>query len=126
MKIRHIAIKVDDLEAAGDFYENYLGFRDVRKGRNRDHFSRHMTDGNIDIALVKYDSEDSSNEAKAAGEGPCIHHIGFEVDDFEARIEEIKGKGYEIISNPGVVPVKFRAPGGAITKFAPRSHFKLD
>ena len=85
-----------------------------------------MTDGNIDIALVKYDSEDSSNEAKAAGEGPCIHHIGFEVDDFEARIEEIKGKGYEIISNPGVVPVKFRAPGGTIAEFAPRAHCKLD
>ncbi len=126
MKIRHIAIKVDDLEAAGDFYENYLGFRDVRKGRNRDHFSRHMTDGNIDIALVKYDSEDSSNEVKAAGTGPCIHHIGFEVDDLEARIEEIKSRGYEIISNPGVVPVKFRAPGGTIAEFAPPSHFKLD
>ena len=38
MKLRHIAIKVDDLEAAGDFYENFLGFRDVRQGRNRDHF----------------------------------------------------------------------------------------
>ncbi|MCH9050232.1 MAG: VOC family protein [Proteobacteria bacterium] len=126
MKIRHIAIKVDDIEAAGDFYENTLGFRDVRKGRNRDHFSRHMTDGNIDIALVKYDSEDSSNEVKAAGAGPCIHHIGFEVDDLEARIEEIKEKGYEIISDPGVVPVKFRAPGGTITEFAPRAHFKLD
>ena len=126
MKIRHIAIKVDDIEAAGDFYENTLGFRDVRKGRNRDHFSRHMTDGNIDIALVKYDSEDSSNEVKAAGAGPCIHHIGFEVDDLEARIEEIKDKGYEIISDPGVVPVKFRAPGGTITEFAPRAHFKLD
>lgn len=126
MKIRHIAIKVDDLEAAGDFYENYLGFRDVRQGRNRDHYSRHMTDGNIDIALVKYDSEASSKEVKAAGTGPCIHHIGFEVDDLEARIEEIKEKGYEIISDPGVVPVKFRAPGGTITEFAPQSHFKLD
>ena len=126
MNIRHTAIKGDHLDAAGDFYDNYLGFRVVRQGRNRDPFSRHMTDGNIDIALVKYDSEDSSNEAKAAGTGPCIHHIGFEVDDLEARIEEIKEKGYEIIADPGVVPVKFRAPGGTITEFAPRAHFKLD
>ena len=126
MKLRHIAIKVDDLEAAGDFYENYLGFRDVRKERNRDHYSRHMTDGNVDIALVSYDSEDSSDEVKAGGTGPCIHHIGFEVDDIEARIEYLKDKGYEIISNPGVIPVKFRAPGGTIAEFAPTSHFKLD
>ncbi len=53
MKLAHIAIKVDDLEAAGEFYENFLGFRDVRQGVNRDHYSRHMTDGNIDVALVR-------------------------------------------------------------------------
>ena len=38
MKISHIAIKVDDLETAGDFYQTFLGFRDVRQGRERDHF----------------------------------------------------------------------------------------
>ena len=126
MKLSHIAIKVDDLEAAGEFYEKHLGFRDVRQGRVRDHFSRHLTDGNIDIALIKYDSDESSNEAMAAGAGPCIHHLGFAVDDLETQVKEIKDKGYEIISDPGVVPVKFRAPGGAIAEFAPASHFDID
>ncbi len=126
MKLAHIAIKVDDLEAAGEFYENFLGFRDVRQGVNRDHYSRHMTDGNIDVALVKYESDDSSDEVKAGGPGPCIHHIGFAVEDLDATIKEIKDKGLEIISAPGVVPVKFRAPGGTIAELAPVHHFDID
>ena len=126
MKLAHIAIKVDDLEAAGEFYENLLGFTDVRQGVNRDHYSRHMTDGNLDIALVKYESEDSSDEVKAGGLGPCIHHIGFEVEDLDASVKEIKEKGFEIISAPGVVPVKFRAPGGTIAEFAHVHHYDID
>ncbi len=126
MKVAHIAIKVDDIEAAGEFYERFLGFTDVRQGRVRDHFSRHMTDGSIDITLIEYDSDESSNEAKAAGRGPCIHHIGFAVDDLDARVQELEERGLAIISEPGVVPVKFRVPGGTIAEFAPSAHFKIE
>ena len=125
MKIAHLAIKVDDLQAAGEFYEKVFGFRDVRQGQNRDHFSRHMTDGNIDIALIKYDSTSKSREATAIGNKAGIHHFGFEVDDMEAFMSEIKKRGLEIVSDPGVVPVKFKVPGGGIAEFAPRSHFKI-
>ncbi len=123
-RIAHIAIKVDDLEAAGAFYEQVFDFKDVRVGRIRDHISHHMTDGRIDIALVKYDSDESSKEAKAAGPGPCIHHVGFAVDDMDAYLREITNRGCEIISDPGVVPIKFRAPGGTVAEIAPRTHFK--
>ena len=63
---------------------------------------------------------------RAGGPGPCIHHIGFEVEDLEASVKKIKDKGYEIISAPGVVPVKFRAPGGTIAEFAHVHHFDID
>ena len=36
MRLAHISIKVDDLEAAGEFYEKVLGFRDVRGGDSRE------------------------------------------------------------------------------------------
>ena len=63
MKVAHIAIKVDDIEAAGEFYERFLGFTDVRQGRVRDHYSRHMTDGSIDVTLIAYDSDESSKRS---------------------------------------------------------------
>lgn len=125
MKIAHLAIRVDDLESAGDFYENVLGFTDVRQGHTRDHYSRHMTDGNLDIALIQYDRGASSKEAKAAGEGPCIHHFGMEVENLDEWKEKIETLGCEIISKPGVIPIKFRAPGGVVAEVAPKGHFDL-
>lgn len=125
MRIVHLAIRVDDLEAAGDFYEHVLGFRDVRQGHTRDHYSRHMTDGNLDIALVQYDQGADSKEATAAGDGPGIHHFGMAVDDVAGWVEKVKASGCEIISDPGVVPVKFRTPGGIVAEFASPEHFSL-
>lgn len=123
-QIAHIAIKVDELEAASKFYEEVFGFTRLSTDRVRDHFSRHLTDGNIDIALIKYDAEDSSAEASAAGQGPAIHHLGFAVDDLDTYTAELERRGCQIISAPGVLPIKFRAPGGTVAEIAPTTHFK--
>ena len=74
-RIVHIAIKVPDLEKATKFYEDVFGFRQTETGYARGHVSRHMTDGNIDLALMVYDSEEVE-EAQLSGPGPCIHHWG--------------------------------------------------
>lgn len=126
MRIAHLAVKVDDLEAAGEFYEKVFGFRDVRQGHTRDHYSRHMTDGHIDIALVKYDASADSKESQALGGKTGIHHFGFEVDSVEEFAAELKRRGLEVISNPGVVPLKFKVPGGGVAEVAPRKHFNID
>lgn len=125
MRIAHLAIKVDDLQVAGEFYEKVFGLRDVRQGHNRDHYSRHMTDGNIDIALLKYDNEKESQEGRATGLGPGIHHFGFEVENVENFKAMVEQHGLEIVSAPGVIPVKFRLPGGGIAEFAPTGHFAI-
>ena len=56
-RINHVALKVIDLEAATKFYENVFGFRQVKTGRSRGHISRHLTDGNIDLALMVYETD---------------------------------------------------------------------
>ncbi len=127
MRIAHIAVRVDDMKEARDFYEGILGFDEVRTDyNNRDHTSCHLTDGHIDLSILQYDKGSKSKEALAAGEKPCIHHIGFEVDDLEKGIEDLKTRGYEIITDPGVVPVKFRAPGGIVMEIAPTGQFLQD
>lgn len=122
-RIVHIAVKVDDLEKASEFYEKSFGFVEVQTGQVRDHTSRHLTDGAIDLALIKYDSEDSA-ESRAAGLGPCIHHFGIEVDDMKASADELAKYGCEIISEPGVIPIKFRAPGGTVAEISPKARYK--
>jgi len=122
-RIVHIALKVDDLERSARFYETVFGFKESKTEKVRDHTSRHLSDGTIDLSIMQYDAGTESAEAKAAGEGPCIHHFAVEVDDLEKAEREIREQGCELISDPGVVPVKFRAPGGTVCEIVPRGRY---
>lgn len=123
-RIVHLALKVENLEKATEFYEKVFGFREVETKRTRDHISRHMTDGQLDFTLMKYDEGTRSAESLAAGEKPCIHHFAIEVDDVAARVEDLKRYGCEIVSDPGVIPVKFRAPDGIVAEIVPAKRYK--
>jgi lactoylglutathione lyase len=114
-RINHLALKVTDLEAATNFYENVFGFRQVGTGRSRGHISRHLTDGHVDLALMVYDSEEDE-EAKLVGEGPAIHHFGIEVEDRKSFIEKIEANGGTLLSKPDSGTVKFRSPDGTIAE----------
>jgi catechol 2,3-dioxygenase-like lactoylglutathione lyase family enzyme len=119
-QIVHLAVKVENIEGSREFYEKIFGFEHTgtrRAGPLKDHISCWLTDGQIGFTLIEYDSEDAP-EAKAAGKGPCIHHFGIAVppEEFEDYIKMIKATGCEIISPPGVNPMKFRAPGGVIAE----------
>src|SRR5690349_5397803 len=123
-KIVHLSLKVDDVNSTGDFYQQVFGFRDSETKKTRDHVSRHMTDGQIDFTLMKYDAGTTSKESKAAGEGPCIHHFAIEVPDIEKARKDIEALGCEVVSDPGVIPVKFRAVGGTVAELVPVGRYK--
>jgi lactoylglutathione lyase len=72
MRIAHIAVRVDDVQEAIDFYEGILGFKGVCSAHNRDHCSCHLTDGFIDLSIRQYDTVTQSAESQAAGEKRCI------------------------------------------------------
>ena len=123
-RIVHLALKVDDLDRTTAFYQEVFGFREVETRKTRDHLSRHLTDGALDFTLIKYDDGTQSAESKAAGVGPCIHHFAIEVDDIESYWKTLQGYGCTMISDPGVIPVKFRAPGGTVAELVPKGRYK--
>ena len=53
-----------------------------------------------------------------------IVHLSLKVEDLEKTTGEIKAYGCQIISDPGVVPVKFRAPGGTVAELVPGGRYK--
>lgn len=114
-RIVHVAMKVPDLQKATKFYENVFGFRQVSTERNRQHISRHITDGETDLALMVYDSEEA-DEAQLAGPGPRIHHWGLEIADQAAFAERIEQHGGQVLSRPGAGALKFRAPDGTVAE----------
>src|SRR5437660_9016875 len=123
-RIVHLALKVEDLERTTQFYREVFGFSEMNTDRVRDHTSRHLSDGTIDLALIQYDAGTQSAESRAAGEGPCIHHFAVEVADLAGAEKRIRALGCEIISDPGVVPVKFRSPGGIVCEIVPQGRYK--
>ena len=122
-RIVHIALKVEDLEKATRFYEDVFGFTQTKTSRTRGHVSRHMTDGNIDLALMVYDSEDAP-EAQLSGRGPRIHHWGIEVEDREGTIKKIEENGGALISDRDEGALKFRAPDGTLAEIVGIGRYK--
>jgi lactoylglutathione lyase len=122
-RIVHLALKVNDLDASTKFYEDVFGFRQVKTKRNGQHISRHMTDGNIDLALMIYDSEEAE-EAQLAGPGPRLHHWGIEVDDKSGFAEKITAHGGTILSKPEAGALKFRAPDGTVAEIVAKGRYK--
>src|SRR5205814_5525636 len=88
-RIVHLALKVEDLERTTEFYQKVFGFKEMNTEKVRDHTSRHLSDGVIDVALIRYDAGTQSAESKAAGEGPCIHHFAVEVDSIAKATKQV-------------------------------------
>ena len=76
-RIAHIALKVEDLDKAAEFYEKVFGLSPVGKSRSEDRSRNRLSDGEIDLTFLKYD-DDKSAMAQAASEGPRIHHFAVE------------------------------------------------
>lgn len=126
MKITHLAYNLsspEDAEAAKDHYERFYGMKYLGTRDRRGLLTLDMTDGTIAFALTHYRDTAPPAEASAAGPPPSIHHIGFDVDDFDALADNVAAAGYELFSAPGQVPLKFRAPGGTVAEFAPAPFF---
>jgi lactoylglutathione lyase len=122
-RVVHIAIKVNDLEEATKFYTEVFGFKETKTGRSREHMSRHLTDGHVDIALMVYDDENSA-EAQMAGPGPRLHHWGISVDDQDAAAEKIRKYGGEVFPQLGKGALKFRAPDGTLAEVVLSDRYK--
>jgi lactoylglutathione lyase len=121
-KIVHLALKVKDLEKATAFYQKVFGFTPMRTEQVRDHTSRHLSDGVIDLSLMQYESE--TQEAGLSGRGPCIHHFGIEVEDLQTALTELQATGCEILSPPGEIPIKFRDPNGVVAELVPVGRYQ--
>ena len=126
MNIIHLAYNLnspEDTEAAKDHYERFYGMRYLRTRDRRGLLTMDLTDGTIAFALTHYKANAPQGEATAAGPAPSIHHIGFDVEEFEMRSEDVINAGYDLFSKPGQIPIKYRAPGGTVAEFAPAPFF---
>ena len=118
-KIRHIALSVQDPEGTAKFYEEAFGL--VRVGKTTSVLADgvYLSDGYLNIALLKYKSDEMAG-MKGGAEFVGTHHFGFQVDDAEEskkRIEECGGKFFmdlPALKDTLYYEEKFRDPEGVI------------
>src|SRR5690349_19954870 len=103
-KMTHIALKVDGLDAIDKFYQEMFGFKSVGRSRSEDRSRAAVSDGDINLTFLNYDSDDA-DMAKAVGNGSAIHHFAIEVYDVARYVPTMHQYGCELLSPPTAIPV---------------------
>ena len=106
-KINHVAIVVKDIDESLKFWETALGLRlhhmeDVPSQASKVAF---IPVGESEIELVQPTTEDSGMAAYLEKRGEGMHHLCIEVDDIEAKTQELRDAGIRLINDvPQVLP----------------------
>jgi len=100
IKINHVAIVVQDIDSALNFWEQTFGLEldhveEVPLQKSKVAF---LPVGESEIELVQPTTSDSglANFLEKRGEG--MHHICIEVEDIDAALAELKSKGVRLIN----------------------------
>jgi|UniRef100_UPI0040474076 catechol 2,3-dioxygenase-like lactoylglutathione lyase family enzyme len=110
-KIRHIAIATQDPDAAAKFYKSVFGFKELKKLDNERATGYFMTDGNLNIALLKFKTDQLGKGMDYVG----LHHFGvYAADDAQGCVDRVfENGGQEYVDEMELTPVddgKYRRP----------------
>ena len=110
MKIDHIAIAVNDVEASAKVYQKALGIDEIE-------FETVESEG-VKVAIIQMENgrieliqpikDDSPIKKFLDKKGPGLHHMALETDNIEGEVERMEGCGVQFLG-------KVR-PGSAGTK----------
>jgi lactoylglutathione lyase len=105
-KLRHIAMIVEDPEASAKFYEEAFEMKRCGTARR----GIYMTDGTVNVALLKKESEK---------ERIGIYHFGMWVDDLDAAEKKVVAAGGSYLAGRPSSPnsfyeAKYKDPTGVV------------
>ncbi len=101
VKLNHLAIVVDDLEAALRFWRESLGL--VQAGPLQSVPAENvdiafLALGDAHIELIQPTTSAGGVAKYLAKRGPGLHHLCLEVADLDAKLNELSSAGYELIN----------------------------
>ena len=117
-RINHIAILVEDMDSALNFWRDQLGLplthiEDVPSQHSKVAF---LPAGEGEIELVQPTDPDSSLAKALVKRGEGLHHICFEVENIDAMLPELKRQGVKLINE-----TPFDLPGRRMAFIHPKS-----
>jgi catechol 2,3-dioxygenase-like lactoylglutathione lyase family enzyme len=114
-KLRHIAIAARDPDAMAEFYKKAFDFKEVRKSDGPLAYGYHLSDGTIDLAILRFKTDQIGKGLDYAG----LHHFGILVEDVEEVAKKLEGLGGKHYMDQGPdriggFEVKFHGPEGVL------------
>ncbi|MFN8564164.1 MAG: methylmalonyl-CoA epimerase [Anaerolineae bacterium] len=99
-KINHIAVVVEDVNAALDFWHKALGLPLAQVEHNEDEAVdiAFLPLGEGEIELIAPFTEDSGVAKYLAKRGSGMHHLCLEVEDIDATMQQLVASGIEMIN----------------------------
>lgn len=99
-QINHVAVVVDDMEKALQFWRDALGMemhelRDVPAEKSQVAF---LALAGSEVELVQPTTDDSGIAKYLAKRGAGMHHICLEVDDIEGMMSQLRSKNIRLIN----------------------------
>ena len=94
-KIKRIAVATQDPEKTARFYKEVCGMRKIAKINSPGATGFHLTDGDINFAVLKFKNDQTAGVAQGK-EYIGLHHIGFEVDSIDETDKKLRGAGAPI------------------------------
>ncbi|HET7006629.1 MAG TPA: VOC family protein [Candidatus Binatia bacterium] len=107
-KIKHIAIRTNDIEKTAAFYKEAFDLEQVGTGQS----GIYLTDGYLNIAILNMRGVVEGETMKLG-----VDHVGFQVDDVEATVEKIRALGGK--------PLNQRNPVSHGDPSKPQSYFEI-
>ena len=101
IKLNHLALVVDDMDKALQFWCESLGLSAAGQPQTVPSEAvdiAFLTLGDAHIELIKPTSDDSGVAKYLAKRGPGMHHLCLEVADLDAKVTELNERGYEFIN----------------------------
>ena len=92
MEIWKVAILVDNLDEAVDYYTNVLGMKIIRRKAK----SLHLDAGNIRIELISKEVYQGDERLGRLG----VQHLSIKTDDIDKTAADLKAKGVKFIREP--------------------------
>ena len=89
----HIYFPVRDIDETIDFYTQKLGFSLLRRWSNNDRQSAYLSLGGILLEL-------NTSETTPSADGRTELRLGLTVDNMDATLSDLKGKGVEVAREP--------------------------
>ncbi|HWD56876.1 MAG TPA: VOC family protein [Stellaceae bacterium] len=115
-KLRHLAIAAKDPDAMADFYMKAFDFKLVRTSDGPLAYGHHISDGTIDLAILRFKSDQIGKGMDYTG----LHHFGIlveNIDEAQKAVEALGGTHYMDQANPdraGGFEVKLYGPEGVL------------